>query len=109
MPKYWREWFVPPEDQDTDAEQLEQARQQAGAGNRDESIELIIRKKKTPRCAVCKRFMGFSDGMYIMVSGSWRLHIKCFDKVVEERFEDGEILDMETGLIIEIDETEAEK
>ena len=99
---------MPPEDQDTDAEQLEQARQQAGAGHRDESIELIIRKKQTPKCAVCKRWMGYDDGMYIIVSGPWRLHIKCFDKVVEERFEAGEILDMETGLIVDIDNTEAE-
>ncbi len=106
MPRYWREWFVPPEDQDSEAQQLEQVRQQSGTGNRDEEFDLAIKKKQTPRCAGCKRFMGYDDGMYIIVSGPWRLHIECFSKVVEERFEDGEVLDLTTGEIINVDNTE---
>ena len=109
MPRYWREWFVPPEDQDTEAEQMDQVRQQAGAGHRDEELDLVIRKKTTPRCASCKRYMGYNDGMYIIVSGPWRLHIECFAKVVEERFEDGEILDLTSGEIINVDTTEEEE
>ncbi|KKK88856.1 hypothetical protein LCGC14_2738950 [marine sediment metagenome] len=108
MPRYWREWFVPPDEQDTEAEQLDQVRQQSGTGNRDEEFSLSLKKKTAPRCAGCKRFMGYDDGMYIIVSGPWRLHISCFSKVVEKHFEDGEILDLTTGEIINADGTEEE-
>ena len=53
--------------------------------------------------------MGYNDGMYIIVNGPWRLHIKCFEKVIEERFEDGEILDLNTGEILNVDGTEEEE
>ena len=95
---------MPPEEQDSDVEQLDQLRQQAGAGHRDEEQTLLkLKKKSPPRCAGCKRFMCYNDGMYIMVSGDWRLHISCFEKVVEKHFEDGEIIDLDTGQIIRVD------
>ncbi len=108
MPRYWREWFVPPEDQDSEAQQNDQVRSVSGAGHRDEELKLQIKPKQAPRCAGCKRYMGYNDGMYIIVSGPWRLHISCFSKVVEKHFEDGEILDLTTGQIINVDITEEE-
>ena len=100
---------MPPEEQDTDAEQLDQVRSESGAGHRDEEHGILqLKKKMPPRCAGCHRWMGYNDGMYIIVSGNWRLHIRCFEKVVEKHFEDGEILDMTTGEIINVDVTEEE-
>ena len=105
MPRNWKEWFVPPEDTDTEAQQLEQARQESGTGSRDEAFSLTVKKKQAPRCAHCHRFMGYDDGMYIIVTGAWRLHIRCFEKVVEKHFKDGEVIDLTTGQIVSIHET----
>ena len=47
--------------------------------------------------------MGYSSGMYIMIAEPWRLHISCFERVVEERFENGEVIDLTTGAIHKLD------
>ena len=38
-----------------------------------------------------------------MIAEPWRLHIKCFERVVEERFKAGEIIDLTTGAIHKVD------
>jgi hypothetical protein len=98
---------VSPEEVQSEAEQLDQVRDESGAGHRDDTYKkLSLKKPMPPRCAGCKRFMGYNDGMYIIVAGDWRLHIKCFEKVVERHFEDGEVLDLTTGQIVKIDPEE---
>jgi hypothetical protein len=47
--------------------------------------------------------MSYDDGMYIMISGDWRLHITCFEEVIERHFEDGEVIDLTTGQVIKVD------
>jgi hypothetical protein len=46
--------------------------------------------------------MSYDDGMYIMISGDWRLHIKCFEEVVEKHYEDGEVIDLTTGQVVKV-------
>ena len=43
-----------------------------------------------------------------MIADPWRLHISCFEKVVEERFEAGEVIDLTTGTIHKLDPEEEE-
>ncbi len=73
----------------------------AGSGHRADDKPLHLRKELPPRCATCKKFIGFDTGMHIMISQSWRVHIKCFTEVVEEHLKEGEVLDMVTGQVIE--------
>lgn len=103
MPRQWREWFIPQEEDIPEASQLDQVRSESGAGHRDEEYLLDKLKKKTPRCAGCKRYMGYEDGMYITVTEEWRIHIPCFDKVIEQHFKDGEVIDLTTGQIVSVD------
>ena len=102
----WREWFVPPEDTEDPAD-TEHSRRMAAAyvaGSSTTDGDLLLSTKKVqPRCVSCKEFMGYSSGMYIMIADPWRLHISCFSKVVEERFEQGEIIDLTTGTIHKLD------
>jgi hypothetical protein len=58
----------------------------------------------TPKCVACQADMSFDDGMYIMISTDWRIHISCFDEVIERHFEDGEVIDLTTGQIHKVDE-----
>jgi len=48
--------------------------------------------------------MGFDDGMFIILSGEWRIHIRCFSEVLERHFEKGEAIDLTTGNIVRIGE-----
>ena len=99
----WREWFVPAEEVTSEVEQSDQVSVESGAGHRDENFKkLSLKRKLPPRCAKCKRFMGPSDGMYVIISGGWRAHIWCFATVLERHFENGETLDPSTGGIIEV-------
>lgn len=102
MPRNWREWFVPPEEDTPSHQQNDEAEIASGARHKDYK-KLYLKKDQAPKCAGCKRFMGYNDGMYIMISGDWRIHVSCFDKIVERHFEDGEVIDLSTGNIIKVD------
>jgi len=101
----WREWFVPPDD-DTEVseyQQMEDAAEAAGSRSKAPDYKLKLKGKEQPRCVSCKKYMGYSSGMYIMIGDPWRLHIHCFERVVEEKFEDGEVIDLTTGAIVSLD------
>jgi hypothetical protein len=103
----WREWFVPPEDVASEASELDQARVESGAGHIDDNFKkLSLKRKLPPRCAKCKRWMGFDDGMYIIISGDWRVHVNCFSEVLERHFDNGEVLDLTTGNIVKAEEAD---
>jgi hypothetical protein len=73
----------------------------AQSGSRHKDFDkLQLKRKQAPRCAKCKRFMGHDDGMYILISSDWRVHIHCFSTVLERHFENGEVLDLTTGQIV---------
>ena len=99
----WQEWFVPPNDNDDPADteytRAEAAAEAAGSRSRAEDYKMQHKKRPRPRCVSCKKFMGFSSGMYILINDPWRLHIGCFEKIVSERFEEGEVIDLTTGTI----------
>ena len=103
----WREWFLPPDETDavadTEYRRNEEAAEASGSRNRYVDQLLNIKKKPRPRCVSCRKFMGYSSGMYIMIADPWRLHISCFERVVEERFEAGEVIDLTTGTIHKLD------
>jgi hypothetical protein len=103
----WREWFVPPDGStSTEAEQMDQVRVDSGAGHRDEDNfrkRAIFNDPPKPKCVSCQATMSYDDGMYIMISGDWRLHITCFEEVIERHFEDGEVIDLTTGQVIKVD------
>ena len=109
----WREWFVPPDETadpgDTEYQRMEQAADASGARNRFEDQKLELKSREQPRCVSCRKFMGYSSGMYIMIAEPWRLHISCFERVVEERFEAGEVIDLTTGQIHTIDPEDTEE
>jgi hypothetical protein len=103
----WREWFVPPEDVVSEASEMDQVSIESGAGHRSDNFKkLLLLRKSPPRCAKCKRYMGYDDGMYIIISGDWRVHIRCFGDVLERHFEKGEVLDLTTGNIVPTEETD---
>ena len=100
----WREWFVPPEDDPHDTEYGRYAALAAVSGSRSETEDKIRPKNRPqPKCVSCKKYMGYSSGMYIMIDDPWRLHISCFNRVVEERFKQGEVIDLTTGVIHQIE------
>ena len=100
----WREWFVPPEDGEvSEYQQMEDAAEAAGSRNKSPDPTLKLKGRQQPRCVSCKRFMGYSSGMYIMINDPWRLHISCFKRVVKEKFEGGEVIDLTTGAIVSLD------
>jgi hypothetical protein len=47
--------------------------------------------------------MDYNDGMYIMIGGDWRLHIACFNDQIERHYKDGEVIDLTTGQIINVE------
>ncbi len=102
----WREWFVPPDETNapTEYSSSEEAAEASGARNRyADQLDIHTKRKLQPRCVSCRKFMGYSSGMYIMIADPWRLHISCFERVVEERFEQGEVIDLTTGTIHTLD------
>ncbi len=105
MPENWREWFVPPDGSDsTEAEQNDQVRAESGAGHRDDTLKKpVFTEASQPKCVSCQADMSYDDGMYIMISGDWRLHISCFEDVVERHFEGGEVIDLTTGQVMKVD------
>jgi hypothetical protein len=98
----WRDWFVPEGDVEPAHVTNDEADIASGARHKDFD-KLVLVRKQPPRCAKCKRFMGFEDGMYIIISGDWRIHIHCFGEVLERHFEDGEVIDLTTGNIVQIE------
>jgi hypothetical protein len=99
----WREWFVTPEDEEAPGQTEDAIRTVSGSGHKGEDAPLHLRKKLPPRCARCKKFMGFDTGMHIMLTRDWRVHIRCFNEVVEEHLEKGEAIDWTTGGVIQYD------
>ena len=108
----WQEWFVPPDEtedpSDTEFTRAEAAADAAGSRNRYVDRPLDLKKRPRPRCVSCRKFMGFKSGMYILINDPWRLHISCFEKIVEERFLEGEVIDLTTGAIHKLDPEEEE-
>ena len=104
----WRDWFVPPDDEGEVSEYQQGIDAADAAGSRNSSSDplLQLKPKTQPRCVSCKKYMGYSSGMYIMIGDPWRLHISCFDKVVEEKFEEGEVIDLTTGQIHNLNDRE---
>ena len=100
----WRDWFVE-EDETPVHVQSDLADVESGSRHKDFD-RLELGKRPTPRCAKCKRYMGYDDGMYVVISGDWRIHIRCFSSVLERHFENGEAIDLTTGNIIEVEVTE---
>ena len=94
----WRDWFIPPSEED-ECSASERARFESGTGHRD----IIPKQKAQPRCARCKEVMGYEDGMYVMLTAEWRVHISCFAEVLRRHFEDGESIDFETGRIVTVE------
>ena len=101
----WTEWFVPPDETDAPTEYSSQEEAAEASGSRNRYVDQIlnVKPKPQPRCVSCRKFMGYSSGMYIMIADPWRLHISCFERVVEERFEQGEVIDLTTGAIHKLD------
>ena len=97
----WRDWFVP-DDHTPAHEQGEVAEITSGARHKDYD-SLQLKRRTPPRCAKCKKFMGFGDGMFIIISGDWRVHIHCFGEVLERHFEHGEVIDLTTGNIVKVE------
>jgi hypothetical protein len=97
--KSWRDWFIPPDGVVGHA-QNELADVESGSRHKDYDT-LQLKRKQAPRCATCKRWMGHDDGMYILLDAEWRIHMHCFSKVVEQHYEDGEVIDLTTGNIMQ--------
>ena len=100
----WHDWFMPEGTQEEPAHiSSDQADIVSGARHKDYD-KLELKRKQPPRCAKCKKYMGFNDGMYIILSGDWRVHIRCFGEVLERHFEKGEVIDLTTGNIMKVEE-----
>ena len=97
----WHEWFVEPSDTPAHVSS-DEADIMSGARHKDYD-KLELKRKQAPRCAKCKRFMGFNDGMFVIISGDWRVHIRCFCEVLERHFENGEVIDLTTGNIMKVE------
>ena len=103
----WREWFLPPDEEIPVYTQEADIRDVAGSGHRDADDNVnpyIQTKTPQPRCTVCKKFVGYSTGMHLMVTAEHRIHVSCFAEVLERHYEDGEVIDLETGAILQIDD-----
>ena len=94
---------MPPEEDYPEHEQIQQAADESGARHRHPD-KLHLKKKTAPKCAGCKRFMGYDDGMYIIISGDWRVHIRCFSKILDRHFDNGEVIDLTTGQIVKLEQ-----
>ena len=99
----WHDWFVP---EDTPVQPAHVTADQlsivSGSQHKDYDA-LDFKRDKAPRCAKCKKDMGYDDGMYIIISDEWRVHIHCFSEVLERHFENGEVIDLTTGNIVNIE------
>lgn len=113
LPSLWRKIFSggpsPTAVEDTPEGRCAELQAASGARTRSESDEpkLELKKKLPARCVVCKRFMSRSDGFYIYIDTDWKLHTKCFEKLVDKHLEKGEVIDFTTGNIqqlLEVDE-----
>ena len=98
----WREWFIDPEDETPVYTQEDAIRAAAGSGHKDDE-PLQLKPKPKTRCCVCKRYVGFSTGMHLMITQEWRIHVSCFAEVLERHYELGEVIDLETGAIRQVD------
>lgn len=96
----WHDWFVIPEEEVPAHQSEDEIRVVSGSGHRGDNKPLHLREKLPPRCARCKRFIGFDSGMHIMLTQKWRIHIKCFNEVVEKHLEEGEAIDLTTGQVV---------
>jgi len=110
IPAVWRRWFGlnEPETIADTPEGRYQALQEA-SGSRHKSnteAELKLKTKLPPRCVSCKRFMGKNEGMHILISGDWKLHTKCFERVVDKYLENGEVIDLTTGDVHKLEEVD---
>ncbi len=99
----WREWFITLEDETPAYETEDDIRVVSGAGHMGEDNTLRIPKKLPPRCATCKKLVGFDTGMHLMITGQWRVHVSCFAEVLERHYKDGELIDFTNGAIRKID------
>ena len=99
----WREWFIPEDGEITPIEEEEAVRNASGAGHQGEEKTLKLKKRTPPRCAACKKFIGFDTGLHLMISHDWRVHVSCFDSVLERHFENGEVINLSTGEICKVD------
>lgn len=100
--KSWREWFISPDsDPEAEFDANEVARVESGTGHRDGPVKL--KRKLPPRCAKCRKFMGHNDGMYVLLTAEWRVHINCFNDVLQRHFDLGEAIDFETGCVVKVD------
>ena len=70
-----------------------------GTGHRD----TVQKRVQEPKCARCKEPMSYEDGMYVMLTSEWRVHIDCFAEVLRRHFEDGEAIVFETGHIVNVE------
>jgi hypothetical protein len=96
----WREWFVDPGEEEPLHQTEDDIRIVSGAGHQEDNKLHLLPKALPPRCAKCKRFIGFDTGMHVMITHKWRVHVKCFAEVVERHLEQGESIDMTTGEIV---------
>jgi hypothetical protein len=102
--RHWREWFVSPEEETPTHQTEDEIRVVSGAGHQNDNKPLKLQKKLPPRCASCKKFVGFDTGMHLMISGEWRIHISCFTDVLERHYENGEVIDLTTGQICKVED-----
>jgi len=100
----WREWFVPPECDETHQQTEDAIRTESGSGHRGEETPRHLREKAPARCASCKEVVNFDTGMHLMISSEWRIHIACFASVLERHYEDGEVIDLTTGGIRKLED-----
>lgn len=101
----WHEWFVPPRSDDDPPTHVieDDVRGVSGSGHREACKSPRLRHKLPPRCASCKRFIGYDTGLHLMISSEWRIHISCFSEVLERHYEDGEVIDLTDGRIRKIE------
>ena len=99
----WREWFVPEEENTPSLEEETAIRNVSGAGHQGEEQTLKLKKQTPPRCAACKRFIGFETGLHLIISQDWRIHVSCFSSVLERHYQNGEVINLSTGEICRVD------
>ena len=97
MINWVKKWFY--SDERSVQEQFIELAAISGASNASEKIDLA--RQKPIRCLKCKRFMGQSDGMQIIVDSNWRLHINCFGPSVDELLKEIESAESKGELILD--------
>ncbi len=100
----WHDWFVSHDDESRTPTHIANEEADIASGSHHKDYDTLeLKRKQAPRCAKCKRYMGFDDGMYIIISRDWRVHIRCFGDVLEQHFENGEVIDLTTGNIMKVE------